>query len=71
MQVTTRGFVFPVVADIVTAIYCDNCPSATGCRAWTFREGHGITYGLDLGPVRLRLQFDRLNGRRTHGWGLI
>jgi len=71
VQVTTRGFVFPVVADIEAAIYCDTCPGATGCRAWRFPDGHGITYGLDLGPVRLRLALDRLNGRKTLGWGLI
>jgi len=71
VQAITRGFVFPVVADIEAAIYCDTCPSATGCRAWRFHDGHGITYGLDFGPVRLRLQLDRLNGRTTTGWGLI
>lgn len=71
MQVTTRGFVFPVVADIEAAAYIDTCPGSTGCRAWRFPEGHGITYGLDLGRVRLRLVLDRLNGRRTTGWGLI
>ena len=71
MQVTTRGFVFPVVADIEAAIYCDTCPGATGCRAWRFPEAGGITYGLDLGPVRLRLHLDRLNGRATTGAGLI
>lgn len=71
VQVTTRGFVFPVVADIEAAVYVDACPGATGCSAWRFPEGSGITYGLDIGPVRLRLQFDRLNGRSTTGWGLI
>lgn len=71
VQVTTRGFVFPVVADIEAAAYIDICPGATGCSAWRFPEGNAITYGLDLGPVRLRLQLDRLNGRTTTGWGLI
>lgn len=71
MQVTTRGFVFPVVVDIESAIYIDTCPGSTGCRAWRFLEGSGTTYGIDLGPVRLRLQLDRLNGRRTTGCGLI
>jgi hypothetical protein len=71
MQVTTRGFVFPVVADIEAAVYIDICPSATGCSAWRFPEGHSVTYGLDIGAVRLRFVLDRLNGRFTAGWGLI
>ena len=71
MQATTRGFVFPVVADIEAAVYIDICPGATGCRAWRFSEGHGVTYGLDIGAVRLRFVLDRLNGRFTTGWGLI
>ena len=71
MQVTTNGFVFPVVADIEAAAYIDVCPGATGCRAWRFPDAGGITYGLDLGPITLRLALDPLNGRRTVGWGLF
>jgi hypothetical protein len=71
MQVTTRGFVFPVVVDIEAAVYIDICPGAIGCSAWRFPEGHGVAYGLDIGAVRLRLQIDRLNGRFATGWGLI
>ena len=71
MQVTTHGFVFPVVADIEAAIYCDTCSGATGCRAWRFPEGHGVTFGVDLGPITLRLALDPLNGRHTLGWGLF
>ena len=71
MQVTTRGFVFPVVADIEAAIYCDTCPGATGWSAWRFKEDGTKTYGIDLGQLRLRLVLDRLDGRATSGWGLI
>lgn len=71
MQATTRGFVFPVVAKIEAAVYIDTCPGTTGYSAWRFPEGNGVTYGLDIGVIRLRLQLERLNGRSTTGWGLI
>ena len=71
MKVTTRGFVFPVVGDTEAAVYIDACPGATGCSAWRFPGGNGVTYGLDVGLIRLRLQLERLNGRASAGWGLI
>ena len=73
MRITTRGFVFPVLGNIETAVYIDRQSGVTVCSAWRFLHGNATTYGIDLGVIRLRLVLDRLiAGRRpTEGWGLI
>ena len=73
MTITTRGFVLPVVGNVEAAVCIDHRPGAVGCSAWRFPEGGHITYGIDMGVIRLRLVLDRLSdGRRsTEGWGLL
>ena len=73
MAITTRGFVFPVLGNIETAVYIDHLPGSTGCSVWSLTEGSSTTRAIDQGTTWLRLVLDRLgDGRRvTEGWGLL
>jgi len=69
--ITFSGFVMPVLLGHQLALHLDHANASLGHGAWSLTEGPTRTWGLDLGHHRVRLVVDRVEGRRSTGWGLL
>ncbi|MCT0208663.1 hypothetical protein [Synechococcus sp. CS-1332] len=69
--ITSTGFALLVVLGRQLAIHVDRCTEFLGRGLWFDRAGGAISWGLDLGRLRLRLVIDRAEGRHFTGWVLF
>ncbi len=65
------GLALPALLGHQLAAYLDYGTEPMGHGAWSLTEGSTRTWGLDLGHHRVRLVLDRVEGRRSTGWGLL
>jgi len=69
--ITSTGFNTPVLLGRQLALHLDHATEPLGYGMWSDHDGTTTTLGLDLGAGRFRLVVDRIQGRRSTGWGLI
>ncbi len=69
--ITSTGFALPVLLGHQLALHLDHATASLGRGLWSDLDGPTTTWGIDLGRYRVRLVADRVEGRRSTGWGLL
>jgi hypothetical protein len=65
------GLALPALLGHQLALHLDHADASLGRGLWSDHDGPTRTWGLDLGHHRVRLVIDRVEGRRSTGWGLL